>query len=425
MGLATHVLMRPPIPPSFISHDEMLDYVANEFDRALYRTLVVGGEPSVLRKLTPRLRRHLLKVDGHWPWKKQAGAFPDTIEVLFVLTDMVSHSLSGLAIEEARKRGIPVIMGGRKHALNVEKLASAGFPEVPLLAPKPAVSPKRQKTSASVSDASVSDAPMPVFPVPVAPTPVEVLSPPVLAAAVEPTVPETPSEETPVPNPRTLLKTPSLAAPTAVVAIALPTMLKTGTGRAVLLALAADPGVSNVKMMEMFGLGSNQGTVATTGVEARRVLGIVSPRTPAPVVTVDAVTYNKVCAYLGVKPVALPPNGEWPRTQKKMSRAALGEREDCKVGKLRLSPTVEVDAHRKPPSFSTVATVPASEVPAPVRAAYEREEQHRREEATTTVEALRLLLEAMRAENVSHVSIRDDGTVSMERRVVVSSSLAL
>ena len=403
----------------------MLDYVANEFDRALYRTLVVGGEPSVLRKLTPRLRRHLLRVDAHWPWKKQAGAFPDTIEVLFVLTDMVSHSLSGLAIEEARKRGIPVIMGGRKHALNVEKLASAGFPEVPMLAPKPAVSPKRQKTSASVSDASVSDAPVPVFPVPVAPTPVEVLSPPVLAAAVEPTVPETPSEETTVPNPRTLLKTPSLAAPTAVVAIALPTMLKTGTGRAVLLALAADPGVSNVKMMEMFGLGSNQGTVATTGVEARRVLGIVSPRTPAPVVTVDAVTYNKVCAYLGVKPVALPPNGEWPRTQKKMSRAAFGEREDRKVGKLRLNPTVEVEVHRKPPSFSTVATVPASEVPAPVRAAYEREEQHRREEATTTVEALRLLLEAMRAENVSHVSIRDDGTVSMERRVVVSSSLAL
>jgi hypothetical protein len=408
----------------------MLDYVANEFDRALYRTLVVGGEPSVLRKLTPRLRRHLLKVDGHWPWKKQAGAFPDTIEVLFVLTDMVSHSLSGLAIEEARKRGIPVIMGGRKHALNVERLASAGFPEVPMLAPKPAVSPKRQKTEASVSDASVSDAsvsdaPMPVFPVPVAPTPVEVLSPPVLAAAVEPTVPEITPEETPVPNPRTLLKTRSLAAPTSVVAIALPTMLKTGTGRAVLLALAADPGVSNVKMMETFGLGSSQGTVATTGVEARRVLGIVSPRTPAPVVTVDAVTYNKVCAYLGVTPVALPPNGEWPRTQKKMGRAALGEREDRKVGKLRLSPTVEVEVHRKPPSFSTVATVPASEVPAPVRAAYEREEQHRREEATTTVEALRLLLEAMRAENVSHVSIRDDGTVSMERRVVVSSSITL
>ncbi len=413
MGLATHVLMRPPAPPSFITRDEVIDYVATEFDRALFRTLVVGGEPSVLRKLVPRLRRHLLRVDAHWPWKKQAGAFPDNIEVLFVLTDMVSHSLSGLAVEEARKRGIPIVMGGRKHALNVERLAAAGFPEIPALSPKPAVSPKRNPNPVTVE----------------ALLPLETSTPTIDVVDVpyaEPTH-EEPTMPAPLPSTKTTPATSIAPSP-----IKVPRALAFGTGRDVLLALAADPGVSNVKMQEDFGAGASQGTIATVGVEARRLLGIASPRTPAPFVTVDVATYTAVCGYLGVTPVTLPPDGVWPRTQKKLGRTPIGVREDEKADALRMKPSPErrvpsklvspTDAERV---LSAIATVPSSEVPAPVRAAYEQQEQQRREEATTTVEALRLLLEAMRAENVSHVSIRDDGTVSMERRVVVTSSITL
>lgn len=415
MGLATHVLMRPPVPPSFITHDEVLDYVANEFDRALYRTLVVGGEPSVLRKLTPRLRRHLLKVEAHWPWKKQAGAFPDTIEVLFVLTDMVSHALSGLALEEARKRGIPIIMGGRKHALNVEKLAAAGFPEVPLLAPKPAVSPKRTKADPVAKPLTVEVV-----------APLETVEPPIDAVDVRNAEPTAEEPTMPTPLPKTSI------APSHIL---IPRALLTGVGNKVLLALAADPGVSNVKMQEDFSTEAPQGSIAVSAVTARSVLGVVSPRTPAPNVAVDKAIYERACEALGVTPVSIPDDGTWPRSQKKTGRPTLGEREQQKADALRMKPAAEHrappklvspdEARRKPPSFSTVATVPSSEVPAPVRAAYEQQEQQRREEATTTVEALRLLLEAMRAENVSQISIRDDGTVSMERRVVVTSSMTL
>jgi hypothetical protein len=107
-------------------------------------TLVVGGEPSfVVRKIAPRLFRHGLHMVAHWPYKKAKGAFPDNIGALLVLTDMVGHSMSGCAVAEAEKRGIPVVMGVRKYAFLEQRLKDAGFPEIPKLAPKPATSTKR------------------------------------------------------------------------------------------------------------------------------------------------------------------------------------------------------------------------------------------------------------------------------------------
>ena len=112
----------------------------------LTQTLVVGGEASfVTRKLTPRLTRHGLYVAHHWPWKKQNGSFPENIGALFVLTDMCGHSMSGSAIAEAHKRGIPVIMATRKHAVNILKLTAAGFPEIPMLVPNPSPLPSPRK----------------------------------------------------------------------------------------------------------------------------------------------------------------------------------------------------------------------------------------------------------------------------------------
>lgn len=91
--------------------------------------LVVGGEGDfVRRKLTPQLSRHGLTVDGHWEWKKKAGAFPESSRVVFILTDMASHALNDAAVKEAWKRGLRVIFGGRKWALNKALLERAGFP---------------------------------------------------------------------------------------------------------------------------------------------------------------------------------------------------------------------------------------------------------------------------------------------------------
>ena len=96
---------------------------------SLVSTLVVGGEHSfVQRKLTPQLARHGLAVDAHWEWKKRPGAFPESSQIVFVLTDMASHLLNNAAVFEAWRRGVPVIYGGRKWAHNKALLERAGFP---------------------------------------------------------------------------------------------------------------------------------------------------------------------------------------------------------------------------------------------------------------------------------------------------------
>lgn len=91
--------------------------------------LIVGGEHSfIVDKLSPQLLRHGLQTATHWEWRRKAGAFPDTTKLVFVLTDMVGHVLNNAAVLEARERGLPIIMGCRKWAMNVDRLEKAGFP---------------------------------------------------------------------------------------------------------------------------------------------------------------------------------------------------------------------------------------------------------------------------------------------------------
>jgi hypothetical protein len=386
MRQAHHVLLRPPILPTQREYD---DYLMSEISRTFTRVLVVGGEPSfVTRKLAPRLTRHLLRVTAHWPWKKANGTFPEDTELLFVLTDMCGHSMSGVAIEEAKRRGIPVVMGMRKHALNLDKLASAGFPEFAPLAPKPMVSPKREQ-----ANNTVFGIPLPAI---------------VLEDADEPvqtTFPEPTHEEPTVPTPTSnLLPFPTLS----------------HDERLLAALLAAEPGLSNTRAREKLGTDWNYGKTSVAGAKVRRALGISIPRNAKADMYVDAAIYRRACEALGVTPVTLSPDGRYTRDKK------------TKTASVR-PPPVEV------------VTMPTASVPAPLLAAYEKEQQTRRDETpaavpvppptpaptsnmtevATTVDALRLLLEAMRAEHVASVTVNDDGTVSMQRRVVVTANIVL
>ena len=103
-------------------------------------TLVVGGEARfVADKFTSQLARHGLRVDEHWEWKKQAGAFPDCTEVVVILTDMAGHYLNDTAKTLAQARDIPVIYGVRKAAINKSRLEAAGFPETPTMPALPVI----------------------------------------------------------------------------------------------------------------------------------------------------------------------------------------------------------------------------------------------------------------------------------------------
>ena len=347
----------------------------SEFSQALTaimrQTLVVGGERSfVTRKLAVRLAKHGLYMAHHWEWKKQPGAFPENVEVVFICTDIVGHSMNDTAIAEADKRGIPVIMGTRKHALNIARLNAAGFPEIPMLSPKPLVSDKRAKQEAAaiaekaakaakvaqqeanktvvegmhslgmtaLPGTSVTDVhplPEPVsVPVPVPALPVEVVPMPTLPKSVK----STSSRKAPHPH-------------------AMDTL--TEVQRKLLIALAASPGISNRALAEQYGL--SHGQVWDGVVWARSVLGITTSEGKQKNVKVDAKIYNAACDHLGLDRVVIPASGLYEKENRRTKPDALP------AGRPRKTPTYSLV--NAPTAARIVATVATSEVPPEVLAA--------------------------------------------------------
>jgi hypothetical protein len=99
----------------------------------LVPTVVLGGEASLISdKIVPHLLEHGLSVIAHHDWyKARSMALPDATRVLFLMTDMVGHSLSTPMVADARNRGVKVVYGCRKYAVFAGRLAAAGFPVRP------------------------------------------------------------------------------------------------------------------------------------------------------------------------------------------------------------------------------------------------------------------------------------------------------
>jgi len=309
----------------------------------LRQTLVVGGESSfVSRKLAVRLAKHGLFVAHHWPWKKQNGSFPENIEVLFVLTDMCGHPMSNAAIAEANKRDIPVIMGTRKHAVNIEKLNEAGFTEIPILSPQPHISPKREAARAAAREAAKKTAPS---------------LPSVVVDAVAATMPEPVSQSEPLPLPSpentTMPTLPKNAAPSPIDTSGL-----TEVQRTLLRALALSPGISNRALASQYSLSHGQ---VWDGVQwARRVLGIETGEGKQKHVKVSATKFNAACDLYGLDRVTIPKSGLYEKEN-------MRNKPDARpAGRPRKVPTSSlVDAST---AARVVATVATSEVPSDVLA---------------------------------------------------------
>ncbi len=105
----------------------------------LVPTVVLGGEASLISdKIAAHLLEHGLSVIAHHDWYKARSApLPDAARVLFLMTDMVGHSLSTPMVAEARSRGIKVVYGCRKYAVFASRLDAAGFPVRAPEAPAP------------------------------------------------------------------------------------------------------------------------------------------------------------------------------------------------------------------------------------------------------------------------------------------------
>jgi hypothetical protein len=97
----------------------------------LKQALVAGGQASfVMDKLSKSLARHGIAIHTHWSWdkKRPPQKFPEGIDLVYICTDMIGHSLANPCVDYARETGIPYVNGTRKWAESIERLTSAGFP---------------------------------------------------------------------------------------------------------------------------------------------------------------------------------------------------------------------------------------------------------------------------------------------------------
>lgn len=420
---------------------------------ALVPTVVLGGESSlVVDKIAPHLREHGLAVIAHCDWyKARSLVMPEVTRVLFMLTDMVGHHLSVPMVDEARSRGIKVIYGCRKYAVFASRLAAAGFPAIPALPPLTAA--PIAVTLATINPPEQEDTMPPLDLASL--TPEKQTTERVLALlASEPAlsgrmvgewlnIPRYKAEPATrrareilgiVPGsddvlvqrdtylaacaargipPITLPANGLLPRP----ASSLPGRHRTRETliRKAVAHLAKNP-LATTKEIED-ALGNKTTSVAQAGTAARAALGIVLGRGRSTEVTVDMAKWKKTCEEHGLTEVyALPADGIL--TKPVVSRSRREHPVPKPARKTPRTPRRMLREHHlaRPPE---VATVPASEVPAPVRAQYDAEEAARR--AGDPLKDVRDLVELLRSEMVKHriESLTLTATDTKVRRLVV------
>lgn len=357
-------------------------YAANlVLKKTLTNALVVGGETSfVTRKIAPRLFRHGIYMAAHWPYKKANGTFPANVEVLIVLTDMIGHMMSDAAITEANKRGIPVIMGIRKYAVLEQRLREAGYPEIPILAPKPAVSEKNQTVTHTYPKSEVTEAYV---------RPLLVPSPEAAAPFIAEAAPM------PVSAPSYEALTPDL--------------------RRMMEYVAKSPGISN-RVLETHGFTRNQAYLLAQ--KARVILGVTSGVGNAQEVYVDSAKFAATCTHYHLKGAAIPADGVVVKETVAGIRTAVPERQHSAANGDASYPAPVVPPAPVAPVI--VATVPTTEVPPEVLAAAPPREAApvlAHSAPKDVKELVQLLRLAMVAENIERLTVTKD-SVSFRRIVV-------
>ena len=339
--------------------------------------LLVGSRISWRAQIDPVLLSHGIDVRWWWPSISHMGDIPRNCDVVVVMTDCCSHKLSKPAMAMARKASVPLICGNHRKAKMVPLLESRGFPCL--------------TTHAETVAPGALD--------------VTQLAIGTMCASILSDLPElSPEEEIPMPA----ATVPAINLPVGYLNHAPGVGELKGAGlvhyRTVLHAIAENPWLINADIAERLKL--EPGSVGVQCSLARETLGILGRRGRLSARVLDRARYEAACAALGVTPVtedaapALAPLASYS--------SANGDR--AQLQSLSTSPTlaklVNAVAEPPPPPVSTPGLLPG-------------------EPTKDTLEVLKLLLEAMRAEGVEFVSIDERGKVSIRRRVTISSNLSL
>jgi len=354
------------------------------------RTLLVGSNDRWLEQMTCILELHGMRVDWWWPTPTRLGDIPPGCEAVVVATDNCSHKLSKPAMERARKAGVPLICGPHRKATMSPLLAKQGFP----ITPPPLFGEPTLGTTvalATTPTAMLRDILADTTPLPPP-------SPDFLEAIAMPI---------PVPAPK-----PAFPHPDAVDRLS-PTARKDYTR--ILPLVAATPWATAAEISKVTGIPSN---VLFRPIRcAREACGITPGVGSGANRITDRPRYEKACAFLNVPAMTedigptRPPGSAHTRNG--------GDRKQ--PGRIVTAPPTPKPAPpvAAPPVQAPVEAAPPAPAPAPVAAPPQGDP------AKDTLEALRLLLEAMRAEGVEQVTVNDDGKVNIRRRVIVTGTLTL
>jgi len=329
--------------------------------------LLVGSNARWRDQIEGILLAHGIRIEWWWPTVANLGSIPARCRVVIVATDNCSHKLSKPVLQRAREAGIPLVCGSHRKSAMAPLLDRAGFPLLTTFA-----------TEAPIACVDPTLAALATLPASV------ILDLPMLAD--DPPIPEpeapTPPEEETAPMP--------IFTPAPVAHGARHAKLRGNDLRhydTMLPLLAATPHLHSPAVAAKLGVKVTAlyGALAA----ARETLGISASASAAYIA--DRPRYEAACAALGVDPVMPPP----PLTLPKISTLPTP------------APVVTLPVTTPPPA------------PAPVAALLPGEA------ATDTLAGIRLLLDAMRSEGVEHVAVNDDGTVTIRRRIVVTSTLSI
>ena len=340
--------------------------------------LLVGSRISWRAQIDPVLLSHGIDVRWWWPTISHMGDIPRNCDVVIVMTDCCSHKLSKPAMAMARKASVPLICGNHRKAKMVPLLESRGFPC--LVTHAETVAPG----ALDVTQLAIGT----------------------MCASILSDLPElNPQEEIPMPATASL---PATDSPVGYLNHAPGVSELKGTPlghyRTVLLALAENPWLINMTVAARLKL--EPGSVGVQCSLARETLGLLGRRGRMPARVLDRPRYEAACAALGVTPVA---DNEAPPLAPLASYSTTnGDRAQLASFSTMAKPAAKPEATPEPPTppVATTGLLPG-------------------EPTKDTLEVLKLLLEAMRAEGVEFVSIDERGKVAIRRRVTISSNLSL
>jgi hypothetical protein len=132
--------MLPPVEPSLPPVEPSAESVEP------LRALVVGGlekwVKGTLRQNLSRFGKNGRKIVPAWHWCDTAErSIPADCDLVFVVTDKVSHKLTDVAHPLAREAGIPYVLAMMKWAQSIGRMEAAGFTEIRPRKEAPVIAP--------------------------------------------------------------------------------------------------------------------------------------------------------------------------------------------------------------------------------------------------------------------------------------------